>query len=303
MLSKNHGKSVQFLGRSTFASAVFLAVAGLFPIFLPTMQSAGSTEMAGGTVSSATPSPAHYSIGLIGANSGDETQSINAEFALEAGIQAPARIPRETIARTEQVILMTGFEPFGGRDINSSWEAVSRLDGMRLEDGERVVAVELPVLWESADDRLREAIDQYNPIVVINVGQGGYGFISLERNAHNYNDALPDNSGMIPASPHISQVGPAVFSTKFDLYRMLELFADEAIPAQISTTAGGYLCNFVSYNSYDYLYETNPRSLTLFVHVPPIDNLNEQEKLLEIIKALRIIVAEASRQVGDLTFP
>ncbi len=40
-------------------------------------------------------------------------------------------------------ILVTGFDPFGGAQVNPSWTAVQALDGLEL-DGHRVVAVQLP---------------------------------------------------------------------------------------------------------------------------------------------------------------
>ncbi|MDE2490941.1 MAG: pyroglutamyl-peptidase I, partial [Elusimicrobia bacterium] len=48
-----------------------------------------------------------------------------------------------------RVILITGFEPFGGERVNPSWEAARRLDGRRIA-GRRVAARRLPVAFARA---------------------------------------------------------------------------------------------------------------------------------------------------------
>lgn len=205
--------------------------------------------------------------------------------------------PTPSITIASQVILMTGFEPFGGRSINSSWESVSKLDGAELIEGFKIVAVQLPVNWDRADDILREAIDLYQPILVINVGQGVHQSISLELNAKNHNGTIPDNASSLADSEVISEKGPDTYISDLELDLMLDALIETSIPARISTSAGSYLCNFVSYHSYDYLSEVNPAARTFFVHVPPVDSAAERTQISIIIKALEIITTEATKQL------
>lgn len=201
-----------------------------------------------------------------------------------------------------EVILVTGFEPFGGGVINSSWEAVSQLDGLILDNGREIIALELPVVWETADDILFDAIDEYQPVLVVNVGQGG-GTIELEQYAHNRNGGIRDNLGMNPPAFFISEAGPEAYTTQIDIDSILDQL-DElniSVPVGSSTSAGSYLCNFVSYNSYDYLAHHYPQTPTLFVHVPPISDLVLQsDKLADIVLVLEVIIREASSQTSDL---
>lgn len=266
--------------------------------FLPTVQPPGPVGIRETLLHSESRSLKQLAVGLSSTDPSNEIGNLTSPLFVQAGEQTQSEITRKALTNTAHVILVTGFEPFGGREINSSWEAVRTLEGMQLEDGRQIVTVELPVLWDSADDRLREAIDYYKPEVVINVGQGGYGSVSLELNAHNYNAPIPDNDGLGPPAPYISETGPEVFSTEFDLDAMYELLTEEGLAAQISTSAGSYLCNFVSYHSYDYLSKVSPSTQTMFVHVPPINSLSEQEELADIIRALEIIIAEASAQTS-----
>lgn len=53
-------------------------------------------------------------------------------------------------------VLITGFEPFDGEAVNPSWEVVKRLDGAIIA-GERVVARQLPCVFNGADGASRRA--------------------------------------------------------------------------------------------------------------------------------------------------
>src|SRR5713226_486729 len=46
-------------------------------------------------------------------------------------------------------ILLTGFDPFDGRSINPSWEAVRQLDGEVIA-GAWVHAIKAPVVWRES---------------------------------------------------------------------------------------------------------------------------------------------------------
>jgi pyroglutamyl-peptidase len=211
-------------------------------------------------------------------------------------------ITQVVLEKEVEYILVTGFEPFGGRSINSSWEAVSQLDDVVLADGREVVAIQLPVVWDAADGILFEAIDNFQPVLVINVGQGG-GTIELEQYAHNYNSKMSDNLGISLPTSIISEAGPDVYTTILDIDRILNVLneLDINIPLRRSTSAGSYLCNFVSYNSYDYLAIHYPTTPTLFVHVPPVTDLVRQaDKLSDIVLALEIIIGDASEQTSEL---
>ena len=69
-------------------------------------------------------------------------------------------------------VLITGFEPFGGEAANPSWEVVKQLDGMII-GGERVVARQLPCVFGEALTALYAALDEYQPLLTIAVGQAG----------------------------------------------------------------------------------------------------------------------------------
>jgi len=201
----------------------------------------------------------------------------------------------------ENVILLTGFEPFGGYTVNSSWEAVKSLDGMQVLKDVRIISIKIPVLWESAGEILEQNIDRYDPIIVINVGQGS-DQIALERIARNRAGPLPDNANKFPLTDTIMDGGPIFYETRFDLESLQQQLGKAGIVSIISDNAGDYLCNYLSYYSNNYLSKKYVGTPTMFVHVPPISDLNnpsDAENLRQIIAALKILVIQDYYQYSN----
>lgn len=148
----------------------------------------------------------------------------------------------------QPTLLLTGFEPFGGEAANPSWEAVRTLDGETI-DGHRVVAVRLPVVFGRSLDVLREALRAHRPMLTICVGQaGGRPRISLERVAINLDDArIPDNDGQQPIDSQVDPHGPPAHFATLPIKAILAALTDAGIPAEVSNSAGTYVCNHVFY--------------------------------------------------------
>ncbi len=92
------------------------------------------------------------------------------------------------------MILITGFEPFNNEEVNPSYKAVKLLKDEIL--GEKIVKVELPVVFFEAADALIKNILGYDPKAVIMTGvAAGRNFITPEVIAVNIVDAkIPDNN-------------------------------------------------------------------------------------------------------------
>ena len=85
-------------------------------------------------------------------------------------------------------ILVTGFEPFGGENINPALEAINRLEDQIL--GANIIKLELPTVFNKSIERLEKALEEERPDVVLSIGQaGGRNRITIERVAININDA------------------------------------------------------------------------------------------------------------------
>ncbi len=165
-------------------------------------------------------------------------------------------------------ILLTGFAPFGGETINPSWEAVQALDGEVLR-GRRIISRRLPVEFDNSLQVLRELIDTFDPALVLCVGQaGGRAQLSIERVAINIADArIPDNAGASPIDAPVVAGGPTGYFATLPIKAMLVELRAAGMPAEISQTAGTYVCNAVFYGLMHALRD-RPRARGGFIHIP-----------------------------------
>ena len=144
-------------------------------------------------------------------------------------------------------ILVTGFTPFGGEQINPSWEAVERLPD-RI--GEAVLLKrEIPTEFDAACAALRAQLDELRPDAVLSVGQyGGANCIRVERVAVNLRDArIADNAGAKPVDEPVVPGAPDAYFATLPTRRIVEKLRGEDIPAQLSYSAGTFVCNNLLY--------------------------------------------------------
>jgi pyroglutamyl-peptidase len=171
------------------------------------------------------------------------------------------------MATHEPRILLTGFEPFGGEPVNPSWLAVSRLHGECI-DGHRVEALLLPTCFGASIARLEQAL-QAPCALVLGVGQaGGRAALSLERVAINVDDArIADNAGCQPVDTPVVAGGPAAYFATLPLKAMLDALHRAGIPAEVSQSAGTYVCNHLFYGLMHAL-RARPTTRGGFMHIP-----------------------------------
>lgn len=167
------------------------------------------------------------------------------------------------------MILLTGFEPFGGETTNPSWQAAQRAAELLTEQGQDAVAVEVPCVFGRSIDVLAAAVERFRPEIVLCAGQaGGRGRISVERVAINVDDArIPDNAGRQPIDEPVVAGGPAAYFSTLPIKACREAVARLGIPVEVSQTAGTYVCNHVFYGLMD-LLAGRKGVRGGFVHVP-----------------------------------
>jgi pyroglutamyl-peptidase len=201
-------------------------------------------------------------------------------------------------------VLVTGFDPFGGNTINPSWMAAQALHG-RLAGGHRIVGARLPTVFGHSMDVLRELLLRHRPALVICCGQaGGRAALSLERVAINVNDArIPDNAGAQPVDTPVLAGGPAAYFTNLPIKAMLVALLDEGINAEVSQTAGTFVCNHVFYGL---MYElaTKPELSHArggLIHVPWLPQQGQPSmRLDEIVAGLKLAIECALVTVTDV---
>lgn len=165
-------------------------------------------------------------------------------------------------------ILVTGFQPFGGESMNPAWEAVSRLPDT-IGDA-TVTKVEVPVVFGRGPEAVERAVEEVEPDLVLCVGQaGGRAKITPEFVGINYADArIPDNDGYQPVAERIVDGGPDAYFATLPVKAMVQAMREAGVPAEVSYTAGTYVCNDVMYSLLHTLATRHPGVRGGFLHVP-----------------------------------
>jgi len=176
--------------------------------------------------------------------------------------------PTEVEIELKGKILLTGFEPFGGEEVNPSGEVAKSLDGSEI-GGFTVVSRILPVKWKATGDTLRSFIEEVDPVIVLSLGlAAGRAEISVEKVAINYQAKAKDNEGNIPEVRYIIENGPDAYFASVPSEEMVEEITKGGIPARLSLSAGAYLCNYAFYFASHYVRKTGRKALVGFIHVP-----------------------------------
>jgi pyroglutamyl-peptidase len=166
-------------------------------------------------------------------------------------------------------VLLTGFQPFGGETINPAWVSVRELTGKKIL-GYEIVTGEIPVTRYSALEETEKLILQYEPEIVINVGQAGGSLeMRVERIGINCDDySIPDNDGNQPKGDPVFQEGPAAYFVTVPIKAMVQEMINVGVPAIVSNSAGTYLCNHICYGVSHMAASRYPQLLTGFIHIP-----------------------------------
>lgn len=191
-------------------------------------------------------------------------------------------------------VLLTGFDAFGGEAVNPSALAVQALHGRRIA-GHRVVAAIVPTVFGAALKQLRALLRQHRPALVICVGQaGGRAALSLERVAINLDDALiADNAHAQPIDTPVVPGGPAAYFTTLPVKALRVALQRQGIAAEVSQTAGTFVCNHVFYGLMHTLATRRELRNTRggFIHVPWLPEQGAPSMVLpDMVQGLRLAV-------------
>lgn len=157
-------------------------------------------------------------------------------------------------AQRKPVVLLTGFEPFGGHRRNSSWEAAS-IAGKRL--GPDVVVARLPVHHVRAAMVLTELLEKYHPDACLLTGLARGPRLRGERVARRHRGlAGTDLPGRLHGAWPMSETGLALRQVKLSF--------------RISDNAGSYVCNSTYWWLLCFRMKNGWPRHVAFLHVPPL---------------------------------
>jgi len=196
--------------------------------------------------------------------------------------------------------LVTAFEPFGGSSINASLEAVRRLPP-RIA-GLEVVTAELPTSYARSHAALAAAIERSRPDIVLCVGQAAErSALCVERVAVNMQDAeIADNDGGRPVDSPVVPGGPAAYLATLPVRAVVAALRAAELPAQLSMSAGTFVCNHVFYGLMHYIATHRHPSAGGFLHVPALQRQRSAESasmaLEDIVRGIEIVLEAAAKQ-------
>ena len=165
-------------------------------------------------------------------------------------------------------ILVTGFDPFGGEPINPAIESVKRLPDNIA--GAEIIKLEIPTVRKKSLEKIEKAINEYNPDVILSIGQAGGRFdISIERVGINLDDfRIPDNEGNQIIDEPVFPDGENSYFVKLPVKAMVQNVQKNNIPASVSYTAGTFVCNHVLYGVMYLIEKKYKGKKSGFIHIP-----------------------------------
>ncbi|MEE1106388.1 MAG: pyroglutamyl-peptidase I [Macrococcus canis] len=202
-------------------------------------------------------------------------------------------------------VIVTGFDPFNNETLNPSFEAVRQLPDTILDA--EIIKLELPTAFEKGAASLKETIMQNFPEIVICVGQaGGRDKISVEQVAINLIEArIPDNGGVQPSSKTIQEDGENAYFSNLPVKAMVKSIQDHEIPAEISYSAGTFVCNEIMYQLLYMIQNEFPSIRGGFIHVPFAPEQTDTHPSLPIAtitEALHLAIEAALTYQEDIKY-
>ncbi|AUS86196.1 pyroglutamyl-peptidase I [Lysinibacillus capsici] len=197
-------------------------------------------------------------------------------------------------------ILVTGFEPFLDYKINPTMQIVEELNGKKI-DCYDIVGRILSVDFQQSAEQLKQHIEEVKPQIIISLGLAGGRFkVTPERIAINVKDGEPDNNGYTPVDERIHEEGADAYLTNLPIRSMVNRLQAEGYPAEISNTAGTYLCNNIMYEGLAYAQQ-HEGVRAGFIHIPASFELAIQHgkipgwSIRDLVAAVQLCIEETAR--------
>ncbi len=187
-------------------------------------------------------------------------------------------------------LLITGFEPFGGEETNPSWDAVCQLPAEI--GGYSLTKLRISVVFGKAAETVIAKAKEICPDAILCIGQaGGRNAITPELVGLNLRHAsIPDNDGFQPQDTPIIPGGENAYFSTLPVRKMATAVAAAGIPAQVSYSAGAYVCNDLLYTLLAHFQNSNTK--VGFIHVPYSTDQGKTPAmdLSDIVKGLTVAI-------------
>lgn len=187
----------------------------------------------------------------------------------------------------EQVLLITGFDPFGGATVNPSWEAVERLPE-RIGNW-KLCKLQIPTVFGLAAKTVLEKAQEVTPGAILCLGVAvGRSAVTPERIGINVRSArIPDNQGNQPSEEPVIPGGPDGLFSTMNVSAMAAAIEKLGLPGTVSNTAGTFVCNDTLYALLHHYRDSSVK--VGFIHVPQLPQQGSPSLPLE--DTLRAVTA------------
>lgn len=205
-------------------------------------------------------------------------------------------------------ILITAFEPFGGRKENPTLAVLARL---KAPAGMRLFRARLPVSGRAVGNKISSLISRIKPDLAISLGlAAGETSIRVERFGLNIADyGIKDNAGWQPEGKKIDEKGPAAYLVSADPLRTVAAIRRAGVPAYASNHAGAYVCNTLIYSAMRAIDKAGLKTRYAFIHMPvstemalkekPRKNISPSLPTELLLRAVSASVKEAARKLSN----
>jgi len=193
-------------------------------------------------------------------------------------------------ASGEKVVLVTGLEPFDSYSTNPSQLIAETLNGSLLYNAE-IIGLILPVDFNRSVKNTIEAIEQYQPDVVISLGLAARSkVISVEKIGINLKRS-PKDDGTWSFPQRIEKYGSFFRISPLRTNVIVWKIRQANIPTQQSFCAGLYVCNALFYGVLGYVKNQNINTTIGFIRVPLLQTQDPKGMPLEtMVDAVEIAI-------------
>ena len=210
-------------------------------------------------------------------------------------------------AHAKEVVLVSGFDPFGGARTNASWIVAEALAARFQNDPNiEVHTCLLPTTYRGAYPKLKECYDRLPsaPVLVLSLGEGPCK-LNLETQVYNLDNnpgrlmgsSAPDNEGVRRTRRTIVAGAPFSVGLRINAAEAYcSLTPAERTETEISSTPGNFVCNNAAFQ----FTWNHPEVPFTFAHVTGQNCRNRLGKIEQNIAELTTIIHQQVTAANQL---
>lgn len=210
------------------------------------------------------------------------------------GLGFSGSLPREEkiaeFYHTDTVVLVTGFEPFGGFDVNPAQVIAETLDG-QVVNGATIIGISVPVNFTESVEVVTQAIEDFGPSIVVSIGlAAGSRMICIEKVGLNLRKKSYEDGRWFNFR-RLNHSGPWIRLSSLPTCCIAKEIRRAGIPARQSFFAGIYICNALLYGVLGFICENDLQIKAGFIHVPLLSSQDPKGMELEtMVEATKIAI-------------